>query len=72
MEIHSYASRGDCNGVRGELTKGVPVDARDEQGYTPLACAVRGDYTDEEMLQLLIASGADVNATVDHSKKCLT
>jgi ankyrin repeat protein len=63
VEIHSYASHGDCNGVRGELSKGVPVDVRDEQDYTPLAYAVSGAKPDEDMLQLLIASGADVNAT---------
>ncbi len=67
MEIHSYASHGDRNGVRGELSKGVPVDVRDEQDYTPLAYAVSGAEPDEDMLQLLIASGADVNATVDHA-----
>ncbi|MHB8954462.1 MAG: ankyrin repeat domain-containing protein [Pirellulaceae bacterium] len=69
MEIHAYALHGDCNGVQGELTKGVPVDARDEQDYTPLAYAVSSLEANEEVLRLLIDSGADVNAAVDHSKK---
>lgn len=68
MHIHSFASQGDCNGVRGELAKGVPVDARDEQDHTPLAYAARSSDADEEMVMLLIDSGAEVNAVVDNSK----
>lgn len=69
MDIHSYASHGDCSGVRGEPAKGVPVDAKNEQDYTPLACALKSDKPDEEVLTVLISSGADVNAAVDHSEK---
>ena len=70
MGIHSYASHGDGNGVRGELAKGVPIDARDEQDYTPLAYAVSSAKPNGEALRVLIASEADVNAAVDHSEKC--
>ncbi len=69
MKIHSYAAEGDCNGVRDELRKGFPIDARDEQDYTPLAHAVSSTNADEKMVRLLIESGADVNAAVDSSKK---
>ncbi len=31
MQIHSYASDGDVEGVRHELHRGVPVEARDER-----------------------------------------
>lgn len=51
--------------VRGCLESGIPVDARDEQGATPLArmasawmcCA---DF--ENVLAVFVAAGADVNA----------
>lgn len=39
MNIHEYASKGDYEGVRRELERGVPVDSRDGQNHTPLACA---------------------------------
>ena len=68
MKIHTYASQGDCNGVRKELGEGVPVDARDERDYTPLAYAASRTDTNDDMLRLLIESGADVNAGVDGSK----
>lgn len=70
MHIHSFASQGDCNGVRGELEKGVPVDARDEKDFTPLAYAALSSAANEEIIRLLVDSGADVNAVVDNSKKC--
>lgn len=69
MKIHAYASDGDCNGVQSELSKGIPIDVRDEQDYTPLAHAVSSINADEEVLRLLIESGADVNAAIDASKK---
>lgn len=69
MEIHRYASQGNCNGVHKELQKGVPVDSRDEQDYTPLACAAGRPEADVEILQLLIKSGADVNAVVGERQK---
>lgn len=68
MKIHAYASQGDRTGVRNELGKGVPVDARDEQNSAPLAHAASKPAADEFMLSLLIESGADVNAAVDESK----
>ncbi|MCA9108751.1 MAG: ankyrin repeat domain-containing protein [Planctomycetaceae bacterium] len=70
MHIHSFASQGDCDGVRGELAKGVSVDTRDELNFTPLAYAAGSPDANEEMIRLLIDAGADVNAIVDHSRKC--
>jgi ankyrin repeat protein len=68
MMIHEYAAMGDLVRVREELRNGVAVDARDERDYTPLACAARSVNADEEMLELLVESGADVNAAVDQGK----
>ena len=68
MQIHTYAAECDSNGVRRELDRGVPVDARDERDFTPLACAVSSPNSNVEVLQILIEAGADVNASVDSSK----
>lgn len=64
MKIHEYAAKGDCNGVRCELARQVAVDARDERDYTPLMIAVENAASDE-MFQLLVESGANVNSTTD-------
>ncbi len=32
MDIHSFAKRGDCSGLQGELMKGVPVGGLGYQG----------------------------------------
>lgn len=68
MRIHDFASAGDCGAVQVELRNGVSVDARDERDYTPLACALSNIDSDEQMLRLLISSGADVNAGIEGSK----
>ena len=68
MKIHDYASQGDREGVRNELSKEVFVDTRNEQDLTPLACAADSPHANEDMLRLLIDAGADVNAAVDRSK----
>ena len=65
VKIHEYASQGDCDGVRKELRKGVPVESRDKRGYTLLACVASSPQADEDMIRLLIQAGADVNGTVE-------
>ena len=59
MRIHDCAARGNIDGVQAELRKGVPVDARDEKDFTPLARAAESLDADEHMLRLLIEAGAD-------------
>ncbi len=66
--IHEYAANGDIAAVRAELAKGVSVDARNEQDFTPLACAVMNPSVTVEMIALLIENGADVNAAVESGK----
>jgi ankyrin repeat protein len=65
---------GDVGAVTEALAGGADVNARDENGLTPLMHAARGDRpaherpdaTDHpEVVQLLLQKGADVNAATD-------
>ena len=62
--IHDAAKTGDLAGVQAELDKGVDVDVDDSSwgswGETPLQLAAR--YSHNEIVELLIDNGADVNA----------
>ena len=60
--IHDAARNGDLAGVQAELEKGVDVDEGDDSwpGMTPLHYAADEGHT--EVVELLIANGADVNA----------
>ena len=62
--IHDAAKTGDLAGVQAELDKGVDVDVDDYSwgswGETPLQLAAR--YSHNEIVELLIDNGADVNA----------
>ena len=44
---------GDAEQVRGLLAGGVPVDARDEHGKTPLMCASEAPGRTEVLVPLL-------------------
>jgi len=54
------AKNGDLAGVQAELDKGVDVNAKAFNGWTPLHHAAQTGY--KEIIELLIAKGADVNA----------
>ena len=60
--IHTAAEKGDLAGVQAELDKGVDVDEDDDSWpeMTPLHYAVVEGHT--EVVELLIANGANVNA----------
>jgi cytohesin len=60
--IHDVAWKGDLAGVQAELDKGVDVDEGNDSwpGMTPLHYAADEGHT--EVVELLIANGADVNA----------
>jgi len=59
-DIWTAAEEGNVEAVKGYLANGVKVDERDESyGGTPLHFAA---YSGNEVVELLIAKGADVNA----------
>ncbi|RKP07357.1 ankyrin repeat-containing domain protein [Thamnocephalis sphaerospora] len=53
------ASDGDIEGVKALLDAGQPVNAADDNGYTPLHAAASYDHL--ELIQLLLERGADAN-----------
>jgi cytohesin len=62
--IHDAAYDGDLAGVQAQLDAGADVNAKDGDRWTPLHFAV--DFDHKEIVELLIAKGADVNAQVAH------
>jgi serine/threonine-protein phosphatase 6 regulatory ankyrin repeat subunit B len=71
MEIHAAAFRGDLEGVRYCLSRGVPIDQKDRQGDTPLLQALhsrkvydrrKGPRATTETVRFLLDTGADVHA----------
>ncbi|MDB4794760.1 ankyrin repeat domain-containing protein [bacterium] len=58
--IHIATVAGHIEAVKQHLAAGAEVNAKDEDGLTPLDHAVWGGHT--EVAELLIANGADVNA----------
>jgi ankyrin repeat protein len=59
--IHDAVEKGNLIGVQAELGKGVDVNAKRENGSTPLHGAAEGGH--EEIVELLITEGADLHAT---------
>ncbi len=62
--IHDAAKGGDLAGVQAELDKGAEVNGKDDGGWTTLHWAAWHDR--KEIVELLIAKGADVNAKTDN------
>jgi ankyrin repeat protein len=61
--IHEYARQGNVLGVSDELSKGVDIDAIEgPHGLTPLMHAVISPEAGADMVHLLTARGANVNA----------
>ena len=62
--IHDAANIGDIGDVQAELDAGVDVNAKDNLGTFRYAAS--GGH--KEIVELLIAEGADVNATDDFGR----
>jgi ankyrin repeat protein len=60
MTLVEAAARGDGGDVARLIAAGTPLEARDQNGRTPLLIATRADNV--EVARLLIEAGADVNA----------
>ncbi|MGY8771659.1 MAG: ankyrin repeat domain-containing protein [Pirellulales bacterium] len=67
QEMSASVRAGDIETVREYLDFGGNVNVKNELGNTPLHWAVNEDYrgSHKEMVELLIANGADVNAVDD-------
>jgi ankyrin repeat protein len=62
MSIHIHVANGDVPALAAELLNGVSVEARDEQGRTPLMIAAESPKAGSATLRVLLDHGAEVNA----------
>ena len=60
--IHDAARKGDIEAVKQHLAAGMDVNAKDEDGVTPLHETALWGHN--EVAELLIANGAEVNAII--------
>ena len=58
--IHEAAWDGNIESVKQHLAAGTDVNAKDDEGLTPLHYAAY--YSHKETVELLITEGADLNA----------
>ncbi len=65
--LHLAANNGNVELVKFLIEKGLEVDARDADQYTPIMHAVRFP----KVMEFLISKGADVNAGDKHKKTML-
>ena len=68
-ELHYAAYCNDPDDVRAQLSLGVPVDIRDDNGWTPLHWSIdmaQAWGEPEQVISLLLKAGASANA-VDNS-----
>ena len=63
FSIHKAARVGHIKAVKRNLASGTDVNAKDEDGVTPLLVATANGR--KEIVELLIREGADVNAKVN-------
>lgn len=62
MSIHLHAETGDIAALITDIDGGVAVDARDEQGRTPLMIAAVSPNATAMTIRMLLDRGADANA----------
>ena len=69
ISIHKAAERGNIEAVKQHLAAGVDVNAKSDDGGTPLLYAAA--YGHRKIVELLIAAGADVNVKNENGKTTL-
>ena len=67
ISIIDAAKQGNIEAVKQHIAAGTDVNAKDEDGYTPLHVAAWEGH--KEIAELLIAKGADVNAIIVSGRK---
>lgn len=65
ITIHTYAQKGDIEGVIQELRNGIDINSVNSYGNTPLMCAIEMPQNNSAMVRFLIDQGANVNAVND-------
>jgi ankyrin repeat protein len=65
--LEGAIGRGDVEAVREQLRSGADVNSRNRYGQTALMLAAHGG--NREMVEILIASGADLNVTAKYNLK---
>ena len=66
VDIHQAAYDGDIQAVKQHLVDGADVNAKDDDGWTPLLDAAT--FGHKEIVELLITKGADVNAKTEEGE----
>ena len=68
--VHYAARQRNVEVLKLMLTLGVPIDGRNKDGTTPLLVAA-ADGREPQIVQVLIAAGADVNARDNYGRSVL-
>jgi|GEM_PF-3680450 hypothetical protein len=66
--LHLTAAAGKLQAVQYLITKGAPVNARDEDTWTPLMKATEGNHL--AVVKALLDAGADMDAYSDYCRIC--
>ena len=66
VDINQAAYDGNTEAVKQHLVDGVDVNAKDEDGWTPLQDATTSGH--KEIVELLITKGADVNVKTEEGE----
>ena len=66
ISIHKAANEGNIEAVKQHLASGADVNAKTDEGFTPLHFAANEGH--KEIAELLIANSAEVNAKDDDER----